>query len=103
MQNKIWDFKTHKIVLKPVPFDAQSNARWIILSVDAEKGKDEFQFSVSVFEAMKYPNREDDEYIEMAVENINHYIEKYGIRGNQTHLFDFIDSNFIPRERIDWP
>lgn len=101
---KRWEHDGNKITLQHNFYDPrEGGTRWVTFVAEKDSIKDEFEFSVPVFEAFKYPDRDFDEYIDMAIENITNYLRRFGIRGNQAHIFDFWNSNFIPRERIDWP
>lgn len=101
--DKQWEHKGNKITLThPFKRDTDGNTYMRFL-VEANSGKDTFDFVIPLIEAVKYQNYTHETYIEKAVENIKHYIDLIGIPGNQSHIFDFVDSDFIPKENIDWP
>lgn len=100
---QILDYDTHYITVTRQFYDLQDSTYWLTLTVNMSGASEEFEFAISLLEGMKDSNRDLNGYIYLATKNVSNYLRRFGIRGNQTHIFDFFDSDFIPRENIDWP
>lgn len=81
----------------------QANPVYISFKVSSDAGVDVFEMVIPLMEAMKYPNMTHEQYLEESVEAIKHYLDLRGIARNQTHIFDFDSSHFVPRESMNWP
>lgn len=101
-EKKSWEYKLHTISFLS-SWNESIDGRHIGFKVSINSKEDTFDFIISVSEAVKNSDQTDIEYIEKAVENIKYYINAYDIKGDLVHIFDFIDSDFIPRENINWP
>lgn len=81
----------------------KANPVYISFKVSSDINTDVFEMVIPLMEAMKYPNVTHEQYLKKSIEAIKHYLDLRGIAGNQTHIFDFYSSEFVPRESMNWP
>lgn len=94
------------MTISPSYFDQSGSSfgdSWFRITARWEGAEDDFEFCIPIFEGFKHPDKTISDYHNLALECVNNYRRRFGFVGGQSHIFDFMDSDFIPREDIDWP
>jgi hypothetical protein len=92
-------YKNYTITFKGAVFKNTEETLYLVYLVEENGSTDDFTFGIGQMEGAQPKNKDFDvkKYKAIALERVKQIIDTEGIKGNQSFVFDFIDSDFVSR------